>query len=159
MISLFVYAVPSGLKLAASCSALTLVGGYNRMPLTETKLVLFAKRARLVLCSSCACYAIAKLINAVKGALYGHIRWLRLNGIGYKALAKLNKLELNLGFSHKLMLELPNNVEAAVFKTNKLKLKSVSLDAVTTAASALRAKRRADVYRAKGIILRIARAT
>ncbi len=82
--------------------------------LQKLKFATFAKRARLVLCSRSIRYAIAKLANAVKGALYGYIRWLRLNGIGYKALLSSNGLELSLGFSRKLMFRLPRSAEAIV---------------------------------------------
>lgn len=65
-----------------------------------------------------------------------------------------NKLELSLGFSHKLVFDLPQNVEAIVFRANRLKLKSTDLDSVAATAGALKAKKRADVYKAKGIISR-----
>lgn len=77
-----------------------------------------------------------------------------MNGVGYKALFVANKLELSLGFSHKLVFDLPRNVKATVFRANKLRLKSSDLDLVATTASALKAKKRADAYKAKGIISR-----
>ncbi|XXN13590.1 MAG: hypothetical protein AAI902_00680 [Candidatus Hodgkinia cicadicola] len=154
MVRVLIHIVPDKLKFVMINSTLVLVGEYGRAQLNSLKFAVFIKRAKLVLCSNCMRYAEAKLANAIKGALCGHIRWLRLNGVGYKALFVPNKLELSLGFSHKLVFDLPQNVKATVFRANKLKLKSTDLDSVATAAGALKAKKRADVYKAKGIISR-----
>ncbi|AHL30990.1 MAG: putative 30S ribosomal subunit protein S6 [Candidatus Hodgkinia cicadicola] len=154
MTTALIYAVPNELKLVVINSTLILEGEYGRVQLNSLKLAVFVKRAKLVLRSNCMCYAAAKLTNAIKGALCGHVKWLRLNGVGYKALLIANKLELSLGFSHKLVFGLPHDVEATVFRANKLKLKSASLDSVAAAASVLKAKKRADAYKAKGIISR-----
>ncbi|XXN13749.1 MAG: hypothetical protein AAI978_00715 [Candidatus Hodgkinia cicadicola] len=154
MPKLLVYSVPKSLKIIANSLALTFVGEFGQVLLNEDKFVVFIKKGQLVVCSSCVCYASAKIVNAIKGALSGHIRWLLLNGIGYKAFVTSNGLELSLGISHRLMFKLTRGVEAAVIKTNKLKLKSTSLAVVASTASALMSKRRADVYKAKGIIAR-----
>ncbi|ATW05917.1 50S ribosomal protein L6 [Candidatus Hodgkinia cicadicola] len=154
MARLLIYAAPDGLKLVVVNSTLILVGEYGRVQLSLFRFAVFVKRSKLVLCSNCVCYAVTKLANLIKGALSGHVRWLRLNGVGYKALFVSDKLELSLGFSHKIVFELPRDVKATVVGANKLKLKSADLDAVATAASALKSKKRADVYKAKGVILR-----
>ncbi|AUG33868.1 50S ribosomal protein L6 [Candidatus Hodgkinia cicadicola] len=154
MIRLLIYAVPNELKLVAINSTLILAGEWGRVQLSSLKFAVFIKRSKLILCSNRMCYAATKLINLIKGALSGHVRWLRLNGVGYKALFVSNNLELSLGFSHKILFKLPRNVKATVFGANKLKLKSTDLDAVATAAGALKSKKRADAYKAKGIISR-----
>ncbi|ATY93575.1 50S ribosomal protein L6 [Candidatus Hodgkinia cicadicola] len=154
MIKILIYVVPSGIKFTSDNSVFTVVGNYGRAAAADLNFVVFLKRDRIVLCSVNTCYAAAKLANTIKGTLCGHIRWIRLNGIGYKVKAFAKLLELSLGLSHKLVFNLPQNVESTVIKNNKLKLKSVSLDAVTTVASALSAKKKPDAYRAKGILAR-----
>ncbi|AUG34172.1 50S ribosomal protein L6 [Candidatus Hodgkinia cicadicola] len=154
MLRLLIYAVPNELKLVVVDSTLVLVGECGRVQLNSLKFAVFVKRSKLILCSNCACYAATKLANLIKGASSGHVRWLRLNGVGYKALSVANNLELSLGFSHNIVFKLPRNVKATVFGASKLKLKSTDLDAVATAAGALKSKKRADVYKAKGIISR-----
>ncbi|AUG91520.1 50S ribosomal protein L6 [Candidatus Hodgkinia cicadicola] len=154
MTTALTYAIPNELKLVAINSTLILEGERARAQLSSLKLAVFVKRTKLVLRSNCMCYAVAKLTNAIKGALCGHVKWLRLNGVGYKALIIANKLELSLGFSHKLAFDLPHDVKATLFRANKLKLKSANLDSVAAAANALESKRRANVYKAKGIISR-----
>ncbi|XXN19714.1 MAG: hypothetical protein AAJB65_00655 [Candidatus Hodgkinia cicadicola] len=149
-----IYIVPDGVKFAPRHSTFAIIGKYGCVLMLDKSFVVFIKRGRLIVCSANVCYAVAKLVSAIKGALYGHIRWVRLNGIGYKVLARACSLELSLGLSHKLIFKLPQNVESAVFKNNKLKLKSVNLESVTATASALRAKKIPDAYRAKGIVAR-----
>lgn len=74
MTRVLLYAVPNKLKLIGIDSKLILIGEYGRVQLNSLKLSVFAKRSKLVLCSNCICYAAAKLANAIKGALCGHIR-------------------------------------------------------------------------------------
>ncbi|XXM90104.1 50S ribosomal protein L6 [Candidatus Hodgkinia cicadicola] len=154
MIKMLVYNVPSTLKLRADSGALILVGEYGHTQLLEPSLTIFLKRGQLILCSALTCYSVAKLTNAIKGALHGHIKWLRLNGVGYKAAISSNELKLSLGLSHKLTIQISQDMGINIIKNNKLKLKSANLNKVTAAASALVARRQPDAYRAKGIVLR-----
>ncbi|AUG33966.1 50S ribosomal protein L6 [Candidatus Hodgkinia cicadicola] len=94
MIRLLIYAVPNELKLVAINSTSILAGERARVQLNLLKFAVFIKRSKLILCSSCMCYAATKLINLIKG----------LNGAGYKALFVSNNLELGLGFSHKILV-------------------------------------------------------
>ncbi|XXM93608.1 hypothetical protein AAHH87_00590 [Candidatus Hodgkinia cicadicola] len=154
VLELTAFEAPAQLKLKAWCCGLVLGGSWGSVVLSEDGFAVFLKRNRLLVCYDCKCYAVSKLANAAKGAVCGHIRWLRLNGIGYKALEAATGLSLSLGLSHKLKMALPGCVEASVVKANKLKLKSSYLDVVASAASAIKLKRPPDVYKAKGVLER-----
>jgi len=154
VLELTAFQTPAQLKLKACCYGLVLGGGYGSVVLSEGGFAVFIKRNRLLVCCDCKCYAFNRLANAAKGAIYGHIKWLRFNGIGYKALVGADGLSLSLGLSHKPKVALPSGVEASVVKANKLKLKSSHLDVVASVASAIKLKRPPDAYRAKGVLER-----
>lgn len=95
----------------------------------------------------------ACLQNMVSGVSEGFTRRLQLVGVGYRAAVQGQSLELQLGFSHPVKVELPTGVQAAVEGNNNLVVLS-SHDNVLlgqTAAS-IRALRPPEPYQGKGVM-------
>jgi len=92
----------------------------------------------------------ALLNNHVKGVSVGWIKSLELNGVGYRVALKGKQLVLSLGFSHEIHYDLPADVEAKV-EQSKIELKSIDKQKVGQAASEIRAFRRPEPYKGKGI--------
>ncbi len=88
--------------------------------------------------------------NMVEGVSKGFERTLEINGVGYRAEQKSSFVRLDLGFSHPIMFELPENVDVEI-KGTTLTLKGVSKESVTQAAAQIRSLRPPEPYKGKGI--------
>jgi large subunit ribosomal protein L6 len=89
--------------------------------------------------------------NMVSGVTKGFERVLEINGVGYKAEVKGNVLVLNMGYSHPVNFELPKGVSAAVEKATTIKLSSIDKELVGQVAANVRAVRKPEPYKGKGI--------
>ena len=89
--------------------------------------------------------------NAVTGLFQGWSKSLELNGVGYRASMAGSKLELNLGYSHPVIYEVPKGIEIKVEKQTKLHIKGVDKELVGLTAHQIRSFRPVEPYLAKGI--------
>ncbi|MFH1601989.1 MAG: 50S ribosomal protein L6 [Candidatus Shapirobacteria bacterium] len=90
------------------------------------------------------------LSNAVKGVSEGWERQLEVVGTGYKVNLKDNWLELILGYSHPVKVEVPGNLKAEAAE-NKITIKGPDRQQVGLFAARLRKVAPPDAYKGKGI--------
>ena len=90
------------------------------------------------------------LNNMVVGVTDGYTKELEVNGVGYRASKSGNKLTLNLGYSHPVVMEDPEGVESTV-DGNKIVIKGIDKEKVGQYAANIRDKRRPEPYKGKGI--------
>ena len=97
-------------------------------------------------------YGLARtlLANLVIGVSEGFSKQLEIHGVGYKANATGRSLVLNLGYSHEISYQLPDGVEAKV-DGNVITLSGADKQLVGQAAAEIRAKRKPEPYKGKGI--------
>lgn len=88
--------------------------------------------------------------NMVVGVTEGYTKLLEVNGVGYRASKAGNKLTLNLGYSHPVIMEDPEGIESAV-DGNKITIKGIDKEKVGQYAAEIRDKRRPEPYKGKGI--------
>ena len=88
--------------------------------------------------------------NMVVGVTDGYTKQLEVNGVGYKAAKSGNKLTLNLGYSHPVIMEDPDGLESVV-EGNKITIKGIDKEKVGQYAAEIRDKRRPEPYKGKGI--------
>jgi large subunit ribosomal protein L6 len=88
--------------------------------------------------------------NAIVGLNEGFTKSLEINGVGYRAAVKGNILELQLGFSHPINFEIPNDIEIAVEK-NIISIKGSSKQEVGQVAAKIRGFRPPEPYKGKGV--------
>ena len=88
--------------------------------------------------------------NMVKGVTDGFTRQLEINGVGYKAEIKGNKVTLSLGYSHPIDYTLPEGISAKTDK-NVLVLSGIDRQALGGAAAKIRSFRPPEPYKGKGI--------
>lgn len=93
----------------------------------------------------------ALLNNMVLGVSDGFERKLEINGVGYRAQAQGNSVNLTLGFSHPVEYELPEGVTAESPKPTELVLKGIDKQRVGQAAADIRAFRPPEPYKGKGV--------
>lgn len=91
------------------------------------------------------------IANMVKGCAEGYVKQLELQGVGYRAQAAGNKLNMQLGFSHPVEFPLPQGITAAVEANTKITLKGADKDLLGVTADRLRKVRPPEPYKGKGI--------
>lgn len=89
--------------------------------------------------------------NMVIGVSAGFERKLQLVGVGYKAQAKGQVLNLALGFSHPIDYELPEGVVAETPTQTEILIKGVDKQLVGQVAAEIRDFRRPEPYKGKGV--------
>jgi large subunit ribosomal protein L6 len=97
----------------------------------------------------------ALIHNMVVGVSEGYKKELELVGVGYRAEAKGQNLELSLGFSHEIILQLPNEVKVET-KTERrsnpvITLTCTDKQLIGHVAAKIRSLRPPEPYKGKGI--------
>jgi len=88
--------------------------------------------------------------NMVKGVTQGFEKKLEIEGVGYRASLEGNELVLSLGFSHPVKIETPLGIEFKVEK-NIITVTGFDKQLVGEVAAKIRAKRKPEPYKGKGI--------
>lgn len=93
----------------------------------------------------------ALLANMVTGVTKGFERKLTLVGVGYRAQAQGDKLNLSLGFSHPVVHQMPNGVKVETPTQTEIVLKGIDKQRVGQVAAEVRAYRPPEPYKGKGV--------
>lgn len=88
--------------------------------------------------------------NIVIGVSQGYERRLEINGVGYRANVAGQSINLSLGYSHPIEFKLPQGVEAKIEK-NQIILTGADKQQVGQVAANIRALRKPEPYKGKGI--------
>lgn len=89
--------------------------------------------------------------NMVVGVTKGFERALEINGVGYRAEAKGDVLNLSLGYSHPINYQLPEGISVEVDKMTKILVKGIDKELVGQTAAKIRSFRGPEPYKGKGI--------
>lgn len=89
--------------------------------------------------------------NMVRGVSEGFECKLTLNGVGYRAKAQGNKLNLTLGLSHPVEIEMPKGITVETPSQTEIVLKGADKQAVFQMGANIRAERPPEPYKGKGI--------
>jgi large subunit ribosomal protein L6 len=89
--------------------------------------------------------------NMVHGVHAGFTRTLEIIGVGYRAEARGQALQLSLGYSHPILFQLPPGVQARVEKQTVITLESVDRQLLGETAATIRRLRPPEPYKGKGI--------
>jgi len=93
----------------------------------------------------------ALVSNMVTGVTKGFEKKLSLVGVGYKAQAQGDKLNLSLGFSHPVVHQMPEGVKAATPTPTEIVISGVDRQKVGQVAAEIRAYRAPEPYKGKGV--------
>ena len=88
--------------------------------------------------------------NMVIGVTDGFTKELEVNGVGYRASKSGKELNLNLGYSHPVVMTDPEGLESKV-EGNKITISGIDKEKVGQYAAEIRDKRRPEPYKGKGI--------
>lgn len=97
----------------------------------------------------------ALINNMVEGVTEGYKKQLELVGVGYKATAQGNVLELSLGYSHSIFFMVPEEIkvsaQTAKGKSPVITLEGIDKELIGEVSAKLRALRKVEPYKGKGI--------
>jgi large subunit ribosomal protein L6 len=88
--------------------------------------------------------------NMVTGVSQGFEKKLEINGVGYRVALQGTDLKLNLGFSHDVIYHIPAGVTAVVDQ-NTITISGISKQQVGQVAAEIRALKKPEPYKGKGI--------
>ncbi len=93
----------------------------------------------------------ALLANMVQGVTEGFEKKLELVGVGYRAQAQGNKLNLTLGFSHPVEYQVPEGVSVETPSQTEVVVKGIDKQKVGQVAAEIRHFRPPEPYKGKGV--------
>lgn len=88
--------------------------------------------------------------NMVQGVTQGFSKKLEINGVGYRVALAGTSLKMSLGFSHEVIYKLPEGIQAAV-EQNTITISGISKQLVSQVAAEIRALKKPEPYKGKGI--------
>jgi large subunit ribosomal protein L6 len=100
-----------------------------------------------------AMYGTARSIIAgmVNGVTTGYVKDLEIQGVGFKGTLKGNQLELALGFSHPIFMEIPEGIKLTVVDGTKLKVEGCDKQLVGAVTAKIRSYYPPEPYKGKGV--------
>ena len=91
------------------------------------------------------------LNNMVVGVFKGYVKKLEINGVGFKALVNGNTVTMNLGYSHPIKYDLPDQVKVTVDKDTNVTIEGPDKQKVGLVAAELRGFYPVEPYKGKGV--------
>jgi len=152
--------VPKGVDITLSGSEIKVKGAKGALEMkVHTEVVInedggtltFAPRSGSAQAKALAGTTRVLVNNMVTGVSEGFERKLTLTGVGYRAAAKGDVLNLTLGFSHPVDYELPKGITAETPTQTEIVLKGCDKQALGQAAAEIRAFRPPEPYKGKGV--------
>ena len=89
--------------------------------------------------------------SALIGVTTGYEKILQLTGVGFRAMLKGNSLSLQLGFSHDISYEIPQDVKITVEKSTVIKINGIDKELVGKVAAEIKMLKPVEPYKGKGI--------
>ncbi|MCA1769753.1 MAG: 50S ribosomal protein L6 [Halomonas sp.] len=151
--------VPAGVEIKLDGNQLTVKGGQGTLSLSiHPDVVIGQEEGQLTFAPSEAAKSWAMsgttralVQNLVTGVSEGFTKSLEIIGVGYRAQAKGQTLNLSLGFSHPVEYTLPEGVFAETPKNTQIVLKSADKQMLGQVAAEIRAFRPPEPYKGKGV--------
>jgi large subunit ribosomal protein L6 len=89
--------------------------------------------------------------NMVVGVTSGYRKGLEITGVGYRAVLVGKKLQLSLGYSHPVEIDPPSGITFELENPTKLAVVGIDKELVGEIASRVRASRKPEPYKGKGV--------
>ena len=153
-------ALPKGVEANQSSGELVVKGpkGEMKMPVNpevtinaEEGQLTFAPRSGSRFAHAMSGTTRALVNNMVTGVSDGFERKLELVGVGYRAQAQGNKLNLTLGFSHPVVHDVPEGVTVETPSQTEIIVKGADKQKVGQVAAEIRGYRPPEPYKGKGV--------
>ena len=93
----------------------------------------------------------ALVSNMVTGVSAGFRRDLEIQGVGFRAAVKGDKLDLSVGYSHPVLFDIPQEIKIVVTDNTKISVEGIDRQLVGQVAADIRAYYPPEPYKGKGI--------
>lgn len=93
----------------------------------------------------------ALINNMVKGVSDGFVKKLEINGVGFKAAVAGKMITMNLGYSHPINYDIPEQIKVTVDENTKITIEGPDKQLVGKVASELRSYYPPEPYKGKGV--------
>jgi large subunit ribosomal protein L6 len=152
--------LPKGVEFRQEGNVVTLKGGKGSLSLEinnevellqEENVLRVAPRSGSRFSAAIAGTMRAILANMAKGVSEGFERKLELVGVGYRAQAQGNKLNLSLGFSHPVVYHVPQGVSVETPSQTEIFVRGADKQVVGQVAAEIRGFRPPEPYKGKGV--------
>jgi large subunit ribosomal protein L6 len=152
--------LPQGVEVALGMEIITVKGPLGAINFTANPAVVVTKEGDSLVCkavegaaNSDALSGTVRAIvaNMVTGVSKGFVRKLNLVGVGYRAQAQGDVLNLTLGFSHPVSHKMPAGVKCETPSQTEIVIKGVDKQQVGQVAAEIRAYRKPEPYKGKGV--------
>ncbi len=100
-----------------------------------------------------AMYGTARSVVAgmVKGVTDGYSKDLEIQGVGFKAALKGKQLDLALGYSHPILMDIPDGIKVTVVEGTKVKVEGADKQLVGAVTAEIRGYYPPEPYKGKGV--------
>lgn len=153
-------AIPSGVEIKKEGTLLTVKGPKGTLSrefpkpdvsvdITEEGVSIEPKNNSVFARSLWGTYA-SHVRNLIIGVTEGYQKNLELEGVGYRWALAGDKIEMQLGFSHPVIMEIPEGIQVTIEK-NKLSVVGIDKELVNSFAAKIRLKKKPEPYKGKGI--------
>lgn len=89
--------------------------------------------------------------NIIVGVHQGYTYKLSIVGVGYRAVIDNKNLILKVGYSHDIVYQIPSDIKVSLINPTTIEIKGIDKQLVTSVCSLIRAFKKPDPYKGKGI--------
>ncbi len=153
-------AIPKGVEIKLAADEISVKGPNGQLQLASHPLVQVLQegeelkvvtRGEGKAATAMAGTTRALVNNMVTGVTQGFEKKLSIVGVGYRAQIQGNKLNLNLGFSHPVIYEVPEGIQVEVPSQTEIVIRGADKQRVGQVAAEIRRYRQPEPYKGKGI--------
>ena len=159
-IAKFPIPVPKGVEVNVAAGQISVKGPLGTIARAADPNVAVEKNGETLLCKALGNSRHANAMsgtmralvaNMVTGVTKGFEKRLALVGVGFRAQAQGDKLNLSLGFSHPVVHQMPKGVKVATPTQTEIVLTGIDKQLVGQVAAEVRAHRSPEPYKGKGV--------
>ncbi|MFI4954367.1 MAG: 50S ribosomal protein L6 [Gammaproteobacteria bacterium] len=152
--------VPNGVKITIESEILSVTGQRGTLKQSlpidvevkfEENVLNFAPRSRAKQSLAIAGTIRALTQNMITGVTAGFKKELTLIGVGYRAQAQGNKINLSLGFSHPVVFDIPEGIKVETPTQTQIIIEGMNKQLVGQVAANIRRIRSPEPYKGKGV--------
>jgi large subunit ribosomal protein L6 len=153
-------AIPKGVDITLSGTTISIKGPLGTIARAMDANVAVTREGEQLLCKALGNSRQAEamsgtmralLANMVRGVSKGFEKKLALVGVGYRAQAQGDKLNLTLGFSHPVVHQMPKGIKVATPTQTEIVISGIDRQQVGQVAAEVRGYRSPEPYKGKGV--------
>jgi large subunit ribosomal protein L6 len=152
--------IPEKVKIDIKNTTVSVEGPKGKVQKTFAPVVTIAVNEKKVVVSPVGSSRFAKamygtvrsvIAGMVKGVSVGYSKDLEIQGVGFKANLKGKQLDLALGFSHPILMDVPDGIKITVTEGTRLKVEGCDKQLVGAVTAEIRSYYPPEPYKGKGV--------